>query len=95
MIGIAALGGIIAIYILFIVGAIVLNYFIARMIAKTVELKGYTLEETHAFAKCFWLGVAGWVYVLALPDKKLQINTVQIYKKISDINIKLDETKKQ
>ena len=81
---------------LLVLGAVIgIQYYIAQMIAKTVELKGYTLEETHALAKCFWLGVAGWVYVLALPNKTAQTNIAQIHKKLYDIGSKLDEMKNQ
>ena len=32
-------------------------------------MKGYG-TEIHSFAMCFWLGVIGCLYVIALPDLK-------------------------
>ena len=50
--------------------ALVINIIGAMLMAKAAEEKGYT--DIHAMAICFWLGVFGYFYVLALPDKKLQ-----------------------
>ena len=58
-----------------IIGALILliaigvNLLIARIFCSVVEEKGYSAKQTHTFAKCFWLGLAGWIYVAALPDR--------------------------
>lgn len=47
--------------------------FIAIMPSKmceVAELKGYNAKEKHIFAICFWFGIFGFLYVLALPDLK-------------------------
>lgn len=50
---------------------ILLKLLIAKMMANVAASKGYG-KEAHAFAMCFWLGVCGYIYVTALPDKILQ-----------------------
>ena len=39
--------------------------------------KGYG-DDIHAWAACFWLGIFGYLYVIALPDKILQSQNQQI-----------------
>ena len=48
----------------------VIKYIVARKFEAIAEGKGYTAEQAHPFAMCFWLGIIGMIYVLALPDKK-------------------------
>ena len=51
------------------VGAILLiNYVIAEKFESIAEEKGYG-EEIHSFAMCFWLGIIGYLYVIALPNR--------------------------
>ncbi|MBQ8416926.1 MAG: hypothetical protein IJX13_08560, partial [Clostridia bacterium] len=40
---------------------------VAKKFEKIAIQKGYD-EEIHSFAMCFWLGLAGYLYVIALPD---------------------------
>ena len=53
------------------VGVIALILAVPILIAKKFELiahyKGY--HDVHAFAMCFWLGIIGYLYVIALPNK--------------------------
>ena len=51
---------------------LILRIIAALIVANTVIKKGYTLSETHAFAKCFFFGIAGYCYVIALPDRNVQ-----------------------
>lgn len=52
--------------------ALIIRLVSALIIADTVTKKGYTLSETHAFAKCFFFGIPGYCYIIALPDKNAQ-----------------------
>ena len=53
--------------------ALVINYFVASMFEKIALSKGHD-SSTHSFAMCFWLGIIGYLYVIALPDLKLRGN---------------------
>jgi|GEM_PF-3796468 len=53
------------------IATIILNCIISRKFEKIAFDKGYT-EEIHAFAMCFCLFLIGYLYVIALPDLKLQ-----------------------
>ena len=59
-------------YLLIYAGIIILYLVIAYIVAKKFEQiaieKGY--PNVHAFAMCFWLGIVGYLYVIALPNKK-------------------------
>ena len=57
---------------------ILIKALIDKKIASTVEKKGYTLQETHAWAMCFWLGIFGYIYVIALPDRTVQQQNEEI-----------------
>ena len=65
-------------YVIALAVAILVNYLIAKTVSGIVVRKGYTVKETHAFAMCFWLGMIGYIYVAALPDRKLQEQNRQI-----------------
>ena len=54
-------------YLVIIAVAIYINYLIAKKFESIAFTKGYT-TEVHAFAMCFWLGMIGYIYVLALPN---------------------------
>ena len=80
MLGFAGAGLLFYIFIIFIF--IVVNYFISKKMESIAEDKGYT--NSHAFVLCFFLGIAGYLYVIALPDlvareqmKKLLLLTEQ------------------
>lgn len=61
----------IILYVFAFLIAILFHFLAAYVISAIVVEKGYTLQETHAFAKCFWLGIIGYIYVLGLPNRKL------------------------
>ncbi|MBE6630932.1 MAG: hypothetical protein E7624_08825 [Ruminococcaceae bacterium] len=65
------------IWIFVIAGALAILIFfrvlVAHILCPLVLKKGYSLQETKAFWKCFWLGIPGYIYVLALPDRNLQM----------------------
>lgn len=52
-----------------IVLLICLNVWIAKRFAEFAAEKGYGAEY-HAFALCFWLNIVGWLYVIAMPDRR-------------------------
>ncbi|MDY5818854.1 MAG: hypothetical protein SPK26_12565 [Treponema sp.] len=52
--------------------AIIILCFIASKMCEVASLKGYEPAKKHIFAICFWLGIFGYFYVLALPDLKLR-----------------------
>lgn len=54
-----------------IVLLILLDVWIAKRFAEFAAEKGYG-KEYHVFALCFWLGLVGWLYVIAMPDRKKQ-----------------------
>ena len=56
-------------YIAIIFGALFLQYIVAKKFEEIAIMKGYG-NEIHSFAMCFWLGIIGYLYVIALPDLK-------------------------
>ncbi len=52
--------------------AIIILCFMASKMCEVASLKGYDPAKKHIFAICFWLGIFGYFYVLALPDLKLR-----------------------
>ena len=48
--------------------AFLIDAYIATLMQKVGVDKGYG-EEHHIWAICFWLGIIGYLYVIALPDK--------------------------
>lgn len=52
--------------ILLIALPIVINVIVAKKFEQIAIWKGYT--DVHAFAMCFWLGIVGYLYVIALPN---------------------------
>ena len=53
--------------LLITVGLVYLYYLIAKKFEKIAFQKGYD-RSIHSFAMCFWLGMIGYLYVIALPD---------------------------
>ena len=49
---------------------LVINYIVGKKFEEIAVDKGYSVDQTHPFAMCFWLGIIGMIYVLALPNKK-------------------------
>lgn len=50
--------------------ALVLNIIIAACFADVAREKGF--EENHYFWMCFIFGIAGYLLVVALPDKRIR-----------------------
>ena len=63
-------GGVAFVYIAIFVVFIIINYFMALRMQDVVEKKGYT--DLRVVAMCFWLGIIGYLYVIALPDMKVR-----------------------
>lgn len=70
--GATFLGASIFIYILLFALFIFIICFMAKKMCEVAELKGYNPSQKHIFAICFWLGLFGVLYVIALPDLKLR-----------------------
>lgn len=60
----------------------VIQYFVAKKFEQIAIDKGYSPAIEHPFAMCFWLGIAGMIYVLALPDKTLKYRQEELIKAI-------------
>ena len=58
------------IYLAIIAALIYVNYCVAKKFEKIAIEKGH--QNSRAFAMCFWLGIAGYLYVIALPNKALE-----------------------
>ena len=72
-----------ALFWIIVIVFLLVQVFGAIMMAEAASKKGYGDEE-HVFLKCFFLGIYGYLYVIALPDKTLQKQSEEINKKISD-----------
>ena len=57
------------VYILGVSIGLIIQIVVAKQFEKVAEMKGHDAEDVHAFAMCFWLGLIGWIYVAALPDR--------------------------
>ena len=55
-------------YILLFILVIVLDYYIAKQFESAAADKGYA--DSKYFHMCFWLGLVGYLLVIALPDRK-------------------------
>lgn len=63
-----------------IIGVIVyilLNAIGASLMRNIAIEKGYG-DNCHVWAACFWLGIFGYLYVIAMPDKIQQEQNQQI-----------------
>ena len=59
-----------------------LNMTIASKFEQIASLKGYG-KEIHSFAMCFWLGIVGYLYVIALPDLKREAQIISIASRLN------------
>ena len=55
----------------FLAAGLCIQYIIAKKFEEIAFKKGYD-QSIHSFAMCFWLGIVGYLYVIALPDLTLQ-----------------------
>ena len=61
-----------------LIGVVILIQIIfATLMRKAAARKGYG-DDTHTWAMCFWLGIIGGIYVIALPDLIQQNQNQQI-----------------
>ncbi|PWL69970.1 MAG: hypothetical protein DBY23_05710 [Bacillota bacterium] len=71
--------------IIFLLCFILLVQFIfANFMRKVAVRKGYG-DDAHAWAMCFWLGIAGGIYVMALPDLIQQSQNQQMIELLKDV----------
>lgn len=56
---------------------VIVNAIGAILMNKAAVLKGYG-EDYHIWAACFWLGIFGYLYAIALPDKIAQSQNQQL-----------------
>ena len=63
--------------------AVLINAAIAFFMESAAIQKGHG-KEAHAFAMCFWLGIFGCLYVIALPDLKQQKKLNKIVELLSN-----------
>ena len=52
--------------IIILIFAILIDYIVAKKFEEIATMKGHT--NVSAFAMCFWLGIVGYLYVIALPN---------------------------
>ncbi len=56
----------ILIYLFILAVALFIQYIVAKKFEAIAFQKGYD-ETIHSCAMCFWLGIVGYLYVIALP----------------------------
>lgn len=56
---------------------ILVNAIGAYLMKNAATQKGYG-EDVHAWAICFFLGIFGYLYIIALPDKIVQSQNQKI-----------------
>jgi|GEM_PF-6975640 len=59
----------------------------SNLMCDLAEDKGYDPKKRHIFVICFFLGVFGWIYTIALPD----LYKREYLKKISNSNFEEDK----
>ena len=57
----------ILLYIIIWVVALIIQYFVAKQFESAAADKGY--QGSRFFHLSFWLGLPGWLLVIALPDR--------------------------
>lgn len=70
-----------ALIFLIVIILLVINCAVAASMETIAEKKGY--EHSNVYIMCFFLGIAGWLYVVALPDliqRKNQENLMELLK---------------
>ena len=77
-------------YILICIAALVLYGYIAKVFEDIAVEKGYS----GYFWWCFLCGIAGWLMVVALPDRK-QPQVAKSYEKSASVKIPATSTEKK
>lgn len=62
---------------------LIIDGIVASYMKQVAYLKGYD-DNAHTFAICFWLGLPGWLYVVALPDLVARKNQETIVKLLAN-----------
>ena len=78
--------------VLYILGFLILiaiNFIVSRMFKRIAVYKGH--DDSSIFAMCFFLGIAGYLYVLALPDLYADDRQKEIIKLLKNLNSKKEE----
>ena len=63
--------------------ALFINYVVAKKFEEIAFKKGHD-NSIHSFAMCFWLGIVGYLYVIALPNLN---NHYNIHSNNTDKNV--------
>lgn len=74
-------------YMALLAAVIILNYFIAKKFEAIAFQKGYDVS-IHSFAMCFWLGLVGYLYVIALPNLKMMPSANATFASTSTYDVK-------
>ena len=80
------------IYIGIVAALVYLNYVIAKKFEKIAFEKGHP-KETHVFRMCFWLGLVGYLYVIALPNVNHDTKMLNQQKRMIELLKNLDDKK--
>lgn len=67
------MGGLIFLYVTVAVILLTIQYIVAKKFEEIAFQKGYD-ESIHSCAMCFWLGIVGYIYVVALPNLNNSLN---------------------
>lgn len=68
---------------------LLIKFIVAKKFEEIAFQKGYD-NSIHSFAMCFWLGIVGYLYVLALPNLKICYNINDA--NFNDFNEKVNNT---
>lgn len=69
------IGAIVFFGFVFLIILISIKIYISYKFEQIAFEKGYD-NTSHSFAMCFWLGIIGYLYVIALPDRGYARNSV-------------------
>ena len=61
------------VYLMILAVVLIINYFVAKQFESVAYDKGY--NDSKYFHFCFWLGIVGYLLVIALPDRGSNRNT--------------------
>lgn len=60
--------------ILLLIVCLVVDFFLAGQFAEAAVAKGYTDKKYYWI--CFWLGLPGWLLVIALPNRENDVPVI-------------------
>ena len=85
---------VVVLWLAIIGGLIYLNHRIAKKFEQIVFAKGYG-TELKAYYMCFWLGIVGYLYVILLPNAKLDNIELKQQKRILEMLVQLSSDSKE